>query len=46
MSSRWPRAVVPFKLNTKNGQLKDYAVKVAIDKIERHTCIRWGMLLD
>lgn len=41
MSSRWPRAIVPFELNTKNGRLKDDAVKVAIKKIERDTCIRF-----
>ena len=41
MSSRWPRAIVPFELNTKNGRLKDDAVKVAIKKIERDTCIRY-----
>ena len=41
MSSRWPRAVVPFELNRKNGRLKDDAVKVAMKKIERDTCIRY-----
>ena len=41
MSSRWPRAVIPFELNTKNGRLKKDAVIVAMKKIERDTCIRW-----
>jgi len=41
MANRWPRAVVPFELNTKNGRLKKDAVTVAMEKIERHTCIRF-----
>jgi len=41
MSSRWPRAVVPFELNNKNGRLKEEAVLVAMKKIEKDTCIRF-----
>ena len=41
MSSRWPRAVVPYELNTKNGRLKVEAVVVAMKKIEKDTCIRF-----
>ena len=41
MSSRWPRAVVPFELNNKNGRLKEEAVVVAMKKIEKDTCIRF-----
>jgi len=41
MSSRWPRAVVPFELNNRNSRLKEDAVRLAMEKIERKTCVRF-----